>query len=595
MKNYIAKDLIPLRIAGLIVVVPLLFCYFSFVYGTVFTKGGYSNYVRFIFAKCSFDSLSEFEAFFSNLYSNQLFHQSGKVFPSIVFGAISIGLGCFFCIYKRNKKKGPNNNKVTRGPRLLNSEEMNNALKSLVDKEVDEIHADLPIEERMVFSREKLKSKLIGHEFECSSNDAKVALPEYIFSRHLLLNGATGVGKSTLIKHLITYFNKCGHKSIILDINGEIYSELGRKEDIILSPFDSRSHRWDFDKETSLKRSINSKEFAKYIVAKGSDQNKFWWGGGRTVLSEIIQKFNDSSKIWKAVTDPKREFIKDLSGIVHNIIGKVGSSQDAGIFGTLSTDLSFLKDLIKLNEASDNDYFSIAEWAQSDCCKNVYIIFSDKDFESFSILIKIWLNLAILGRFDAGKDNDLPKLNIIADEMGDLGHLEKLPSALARLRKYGGSVTLGIQSEGQLEAIYGKDYTKVMKGNIGSRFIFRASDNNEAKGLSDLLGRSEVVNVSESTSSNKGSSGGGVSTTESTSYKNIVLDSEIKSLPDGHYYLKCLNLSPSKLRIRKKKWETIHALHQESIFVENRNSGEIIPTDYYKAGDIPKAGTDWLS
>ena len=68
------------------------------------------------------------------------------------------------------------------------------------------------------------------------------------------------------------------------------------------------------------------------------------------------------------------------------------------------------------------------------------------------------------------------------------------------------------------------------------------------------IGRSEVISVSVNNSDGGAKGKQGKSISRSTSYKDIVLDSEISSLPDGHFYMKCLNLNTVKSRIKKKKW-----------------------------------------
>ena len=549
--------LFPLIFTGLFVW--MLGCYSYFRLGS-----SYKRYFKFILEKQGFFSIDESLSLFTNLWRNYWYHQKDGWIPIVIFLIFSLIVAWISLFTKKEYRSEPNTDEITRGNKLLTAEEVNKELtENLINDEMDEIYEDLAPEKKRSFDREAFRSNLLGKPFLCTSNQEKVFIPEFLFSYHTALFGATGAGKTTVIKHLLKYFNNNGSKSIIFDLNGEIYSEFGRDEDIIISPNDSRSVKWDFNNELSLGRKINPLEFAKFIVPKGADNNRFWWGGARTVLAEIIKNFSSSSQIWAAITDPKRGFIKSLDGIVYNIIGKIGSNQDAGILGTLSSDLAFLKDLIKLNEISSKEPFSIASWAQSKSCENVFIVFSDKDAEKFAPLIRIWLNLAILGRFDAGKDNDLPYMNLIADELGDLGNLDRLPSGLARLRKYGGRIVIGLQSEGQLEEIYGRSYTKSMKANIGTRFIFRTQDEEDAEKISSFLGRSEVISVSNNTNVG-GTNDGQGTTSKSTSYKNIVLASEVMELKNGHYYLKSLNIHPAKLRILKQRWPQKHSLHQEN-------------------------------
>jgi hypothetical protein len=496
------------------------------------------------------------------LGTNYWIFQKDGIGIIVAIAVLSLIVTLLLLYGKKVSGKGANNKKITRGPMLLTAKQLNKSFKSLVKQEAQEIYKDLPWYRRRKFSKRQFIKSQIGKPFLCSHPKEPVFIPEFVFGRHISFLGTTGVGKTTLIKQLINHSNSLGEKSIILDLNGELYSEVGTDQDIILSPFDTRSHKWDFCFEKSNGQTINASEFSKYIVPKGSDQNSFWWKGGRTVFTEVLEHYPSAIELWDAITDPSRDFRNHLSGLVENIIGKEGSNQDAGILGTLSSDLGFLKNLIALNIASSKEYISIAKWAQDENESNLFLIFSDKDFESIAPIIGMWINLAVLGRFDAGKDNKLPKMNIIIDEVGSLKRIDQLPNALARLRKYGGKVVLGLQSESQLSSIYSENDARAMKGNIGTRFIFRSPEEVEAKNLSKFLGRSEVINVGQNNSTDK-QGNLYTSISESTSYKDIVLDSEITLLADGHYYLKSLNLSPAKLRIHKMRWDSKYPLHHE--------------------------------
>jgi hypothetical protein len=459
---------------------------------------------------------------------------------------------------------GPSSSEIIRGPKLLSPRQLQREFRKLARLEAKEIYKDLPFVERLSFSKRSFYKNLIGKSFNCSTRKQNVRVPQFIIDRHQAFLGSTGVGKTTLIKHYIEHINQLGEKAIILDLNGEFYSEMGRSQDIILSPRDLRSHRWDFDHELSNFKTVNSSEYAKFLIPKGSETNSFWWKGARTVFSDMLDRYPSASKLWQALSDGERGFRDQLSGLSLNILGKAGSNQDAGILGTLSSDLRFLEDITHLNRTVEKEYFSIASWTQNNDARNIFLMFSDTDFQALSPVVRTWLNLAISGRFESGKDNALIKMNIIVDELGSLGRLEELPNALARLRKYGGKVLIGMQSEGQLEGIYGKEDAKAMKANLGSRYIFRVPEEKEAKALSNYLGRSEVIKVNRGL--NKDRTGRlSYSKNESTNYRELVLDSEINKLPDGHYYLKALSLGPCKLRIRKKKWNSINSLHQKNL------------------------------
>jgi type IV secretory pathway TraG/TraD family ATPase VirD4 len=157
------------------------------------------------------------------------------------------------------------------------------------------------------------------------------------------------------------------------------------------------------------------------------------------------------------------------------------------------------------------------------------------------------------------RDDTLPPLNLVIDELNTLGKIEFLPTALERARKYRGKVILGYQSESQLMNLYGKDAGQSIKANTGTKFVFRSPEQQEAKELSDYLGRQEVGQKNVGTSYGSENYNDRESINEHDALRNIVLDSEIRDLPDGHFYLKSLNINPVKSRIVKKRWEKVFA------------------------------------
>jgi type IV secretory pathway TraG/TraD family ATPase VirD4 len=67
-----------------------------------------------------------------------------------------------------------------------------------------------------------------------------------------------------------------------------------------------------------------------------------------------------------------------------------------------------------------------------------------------------------------GPRGDL-RLRFIIDELDAVGRIDGLKDALARLRKFGGRCILGLQSIGQVSAIYGQGEAQTIVENCGYR------------------------------------------------------------------------------------------------------------------------------
>ena len=464
-----------------------------------------------------------------------------------VIAAIGFILMFFFFLKRGQKMLDPS---YRRGSLLLTPKEFNQSYGKIIKNEVQEIRKDDPRR----FSLFKHSSKQFrGRPFVCGQDN--LALPEYCLYRHMVMVGSTGVGKSTLIKTYLEYCRQGGEKVILPDVNGEYTSEFYRPGDTILSLSDKNTAFWSFAAE----QEVHASEFAKFLVPSGDERNAFWWKGARQIVRQLLEKARSAEELWHIINNESEDLAKNLSGLAKKIIGKEGSPQAAGITGSSLLDLGFLEYLNKWPKAAGRiDPFSVFDWSQNKRPGWVFITFEDTDKEMISPLLKLWLNTTIFGLFKR-KSTNLPPLNIVIDEMSTVGKIELLPTALERARKYGGKVILGYQSESQLISLYGREGSCAIKANTGSKFIFRCPEADEAKNLSDFLGRQEVSQKNSGTSYGANNLNDRENISEHESLRNVVLDSEIRDLPDGHFYLKSLNINPVKSRIRKIRWPKIFA------------------------------------
>ncbi len=443
----------------------------------------------------------------------------------------------FFFVFRGKSLKSPD---YRRGSTLITPAIFNLEYRALIKRELGEIHKDNNLNSTIKFK------DFWGTPFICAADE--ITIPSYVLHRHTSILGTTGVGKSTLIKWYLEYCRTNKEKVIIPDINGEYAAEFFQPGDIILSLFDPNTSYWDFQSEN-----LDPTEFAKFLVPSGDENNKFWWKGARQVVCQLLENFKDPSALWETINNEESDISTNLTGLAKKIAGKEGTTQAAGITGSSILDFGFLRYLNQWPISKGNRTpFSIYNWTQDKSPNWVFITFSDTDKEIINPLFKLWLNTAITGLLK--RTGQAIPLNIIIDELATVGKIELLPTALERSRKYGGKIILGYQSESQLHNVYGKESAGSIKANTGTKFIFRCPEPNEARELSEFLGRQEIVEKSIGTSYGAKNTSDRENISEKDTIRNVVLDSEIRDLPDGHFYLKSLSIDPTKSRIKKKRW-----------------------------------------
>jgi type IV secretory pathway TraG/TraD family ATPase VirD4 len=108
------------------------------------------------------------------------------------------------------------------------------------------------------------------------------------FNMHMLIAGSTGGGKSVLITVMLGTIRKRGERAVILDPGAAFmakgYSPKGG--DIIVSPYDARTHRWDPVSE--IRRLPEARGLAEAIVPEGHGESGVWHEYARSFLSDII-------------------------------------------------------------------------------------------------------------------------------------------------------------------------------------------------------------------------------------------------------------------------------------------------------------------
>lgn len=390
----------------------------------------------------------------------------------------------------------------------------------------------------------------------------KIAIPQYFLMRALMLLGVPGTGKSTIVGHALERARKAGEKCFILDPNGEFYSKFGKPGDKILSLYDKRSERWEAHQELHNGKKFNFGKYAEFLVAEGRGE-KIWWGGAREVLKFIFSNTENMEELKRYILNLDKGSLRHLEDLARGIAGAPDSKQEAGVAAGALLELSFLFDLNHwADEEAKKEAFSVYDWAQNDSRDWVFVTYADDDKNITSPLLRIWTNLAIFGILARGEGVSNIPVNVVVDEMGDVGALEMLVSAERRFRKYRGQLYLGLQSMSQFYALYQKDVADDMISLIGTKVFMRVTNPSEAKAIAGHIGQAEILEARESQKLGEKQQDLSVSRGDKKE-RFVAYPDDIRNLPDGHFYMKSMNLDPVKSRIRYKVWKKINSLHKD--------------------------------
>ena len=184
--------------------------------------------------------------------------------------------------------------------------------------------------------------------------------------------------------------------------------------------------------------------------------------------------------------------------------------------------------------------FSIRRWVrEGKGC--LWMPYQAKQIPALRGLISCWMGLAISETLSLPA-SDTRRIWFHVDELDALGRINGLKDALARLRKVGGCVVLGLQSIAQARAVYGEAEANTIIENCHNKLILNCGASERggtAQFASDVIGDREVEREDVTTSRGAGPNG---TTNTSRAVRRqrepAVMDSEIMQLDPCVGYLK---------------------------------------------------------
>jgi type IV secretory pathway TraG/TraD family ATPase VirD4 len=197
---------------------------------------------------------------------------------------------------------------------------------------------------------------------------------------------------------------------------------------------------------------------------------------------------------------------------------------------------------IKMQRSS---LFSVRDWVRRG--RGVlFIPYRSVQIAALRSIISAWVRLAIFEAMSQGEEVD-QRLWFVVDELDALGPIDGLKDALARLRKFGGRVVLGLQSIAQVSSNYGSGEAQTLVENCGNTLILRCAGSEHggtSQFASRLIGEREVVRQQRSRGRDSHSLWRSPAARRSTQISEqrvieaAVLPAELEQLPDLTGFLK---------------------------------------------------------
>ena len=374
-----------------------------------------------------------------------------------------------------------------------------------------------------------------------------IPIGEHILSRHMLLLGGIGTGKSNAFNHIIrnTRSNLTNEDvMIIFDTKGDFYKEFYRPGDVVISndaraTGGSEADYWNIFEEVTIDDRVeeNILEIAKGLFAEKLEHTTqpFFPNAAKDLFAALMlhlvrnDKFADkrNNKSLRSYLNSITPHImvdilnqhSDLKGMQSYIYDEK-SGQTLGVMAELQ---QMMREIF-IGNFQKKGGLSMRKLVRR---KGGRVIFVEYDLGIGGMLMPIYRLLIDLAIKEAlCRTSNEGNVYFFIDEFRLVPHLEHIDDGVNFGRSLGAKFFVGIQNIDQVMAAYGEYTGRSILSGFGTTFAFRVNDVGSREYIKNLFGRNIKQQSYMSKVQNRGIA-------EQLREGYVVEDDDINNLPVG--------------------------------------------------------------
>lgn len=369
-----------------------------------------------------------------------------------------------------------------------------------------------------------------------SINDACITIPgvyaqqqmtlnitDNILSKHILLIGGTGCGKTNVFNHIINQLKKQMTNNdvmIVFDTKGDFVKKFYKQGDLILANskfYENVSSKWNIYKEIlvdgweSNDIYSNTHEITRSLFKEATEKTtqQFFPNAARDLLASIIlahlrlgkddiefkrkyfnnkalKKYLDMLSPQKIIKLLSREPFSDLSSVL-SYIGDGKSDQALGVLAELQSTIR----QVLMGTFAEDGRFSVRNFVREKGAKTLFVEYDLSIGDTLAPIYRLIFDLAL--KEAMGRNKSEGNVYFICDEFKLLPNLQHIEDGVNFGRSLGMKIVAGIQSIEQLYEIYGESRGRNIASGFSSVFAFKANDTSSREFVSDLYGKNIVL------------------------------------------------------------------------------------------------------
>ena len=346
-------------------------------------------------------------------------------------------------------------------------------------------------------------------------------LPKTRWTRHTLICGSVGSGKTQIILPLVRQAFEHNLKLFLYDVKGDFTSKFPQAA--LVSPWDSRSRVWAIGAD--VRTHSQAATFASSIIsldAEGGANHYFAIAAQQLLLGAVRSLQNERGKTWgwadlaQRVNADRETFAKTLAQHYPKaapLIADATSQASSSVLATLAAYTRVIDDLaLAWGNGEGRKMLSLRDWLRDDYQgRRQIIVQAGPDAALTAAYIGSMVRLlesAIIS--PAMPDNELGRtLFFVLDEFPSLR--VDVSGLIDKGRSKGCCVVLGIQDPVQLRQAIGADKAQALESMVGTHVVCRMQMGPSRDLMAEKFGRERLAYTG--TSSGAGANGTSSTTT----------------------------------------------------------------------------------
>ena len=376
-----------------------------------------------------------------------------------------------------------------------------------------------------------------------------------LLSRHLLLLGAIGTGKSNTMYHLLRGIRSTmtdRDTLFIFDTKGDFYRRFWRPGDIVIANDDRATGGWwNLFREVTVdgRHTENASEIADAVFAEHTEKTSqpFFPNAARDLLKAIILNMcrdktvfpegGDNQILLRALQTVTPERLKtmlsrhqDLQGMIP-YISDPGSGQTLGVISELQQGVSRLL----IGNFAKKGSLSMRELVRR---KGRQVVFIEYDLSIGSVLTPVYRLLIDLAVKEAlSRSEDEGNVYFMIDEFRLLPKLTHIDDGVNFGRSLGAKFIIGVQNVQQVFHAYEEDLARSLLSGFSTTVSFRLNDSESRDFVKELSGKNGRITAYSSSVSSRGLQ-------EQFRETTVIEDHDLSRLDIGQALIQCNGVPP---------------------------------------------------